>query len=277
MIILSRLLLYYRKFGVFFLFIIVKNKILDFFGINRLDNLSKIQLKWTDYFSEKFLRTVQYGIFKNLKFCNESWWGKSDLISIYFGFYELQVLEKIDQYRGSKYRFFVDIGAANGYYAIGVLVSNIFSKSYAFEISEHGRRVIKKNAELNGVSSNIEIHSAGTIESILNFDVTFLKEALFLIDIEGGEFELLNEDVLFHLQNSVLIIELHEWLIDNGDSKIVDLKNMAQKYFRISELTTGPRNPHHFKELNILSDDEKWLICSEKREKNMTWLVLEPK
>jgi hypothetical protein len=66
---------------------------------------------------------VRYGPFKGLKLDKETWWGKLDLGSQCLGLYEKELLQQIEAITENKYQTFIDIGAADGYYAIGMLKS----------------------------------------------------------------------------------------------------------------------------------------------------------
>ena len=237
----------------------------------------KRQLYWSNYFSMKFNYTIQYGLFTGMKFSKKLWWGKSDLTSMYFGFYEQQILNILSNYKNSKYKYFIDIGAANGYYAVGVLFSKIFTFSYAFEISKTGQSVIENLAKLNNVNDSIQIFGECNSISLFNLNKNILNQSFILIDIEGAEFDLLNESMLCFLCNSVILIELHEFFFDNGLNKVSNLINIANKYFIINKIISSERNPNIYKELENINDDDKWLLCSERRKKSMTWLLLEPK
>ena len=109
----------------------------------------------------------------------------------------MQVINKII-YCSKNYDTFIDIGAADGYYAIGAVFSNLFSKSICFEISEKGWIIIEENSILNGVYDRIKIFGIANTNSIKNV-LKSDTEALILIDIEGDEFDLLSDDFLLWL------------------------------------------------------------------------------
>ena len=79
------------------------------------------------------------------------WWGKIDRPSMIYGFYEQEVLESLTSNKG-KYKTLIDVGAADGYYAIGGIISGTFEKAICYEIAKEGQDQIKKNADLNKVS-----------------------------------------------------------------------------------------------------------------------------
>ena len=102
-----------------------------------------------------------------------------------------------------------------------------------------------------------------------------LKKALFLVDIEGAEFELFNDHNIDVFKNSYLIIENHDFL--SNQNTVNNFFKIMDKYFHLEILNNGPRNPFSIPEIKDLDDDEKWLIVSEGRKQSMNWLVFTPK
>ena len=102
-----------------------------------------------------FHSTVAYGPFKGLKFSTvNNLWG-DERGAMILGLYEQEVLDSLTQIPKDKYKTLVDLGAADGYYAIGSLVSKMFDAAYAFEASEDRRKAISENAALNGVADQV--------------------------------------------------------------------------------------------------------------------------
>jgi len=60
--------------------------------------------------------------------------------------------------------------------------------------------------------------------------------------------------------------------IGQGDALI----SLASRYFSVSVITQGHRDPAKFTELSEWPDDDRWLLCSESRSRVMRWLVCEP-
>jgi hypothetical protein len=220
--------------------------------------------------------TIMYGPFSNMIFCDDYWWGSSDRAAMLLGIYEEEVLNSIMSV-SNKYNVFIDLGAADGYYSIGTLISRKFKKSYSFEISDKGREVIQKNATLNKVSNKLHILGEATKYFYKSIPIKDLNSAVILIDIEGAEFSLLDSEVFSHLKKSIIFIELHDWFFEDGEEKMARLVSDAKPFFKISKLTTTSRDLSRFPELFDYSDSERWLIASEGRSKLMTWLRLDPK
>ena len=68
---------------------------------------------------------VKYGPFQGLSLNSKTGWGKSDLGAQCLGLYEKEILDDIGSQEKGKYQTFIDIGAADGYYAVGMLLAGI--------------------------------------------------------------------------------------------------------------------------------------------------------
>lgn len=219
---------------------------------------------------------IAFGPFAGMKISRTSWWGQTDLGSKIFGFYESEVLDALLNIDREKYTNFIDLGAADGYYAIGVVYAGLFKKAFSFELSEQGRGVITKNAKLNNVSEKILVFGIADQNFNQLMPDVRLSESVLLVDIEGGEFDLLTNNVLNKLKNSILIIELHEFMVENGQSRLNELIARLQQWFTISWLTTGSRDMSQYEMLEQLNDTDRWLLCSEGRTRLQKWAVCKP-
>jgi hypothetical protein len=191
------------------------------------------------------------------------------------GLYEKEVLEDLRQSAG-KHRIFVDLGAADGYYGVGVLVSNMFQTSYCFEISADGQKAIISNAELNGVSDRIVVKGIATKDFYKNFTPDELCSCIILVDIEGAEFDLFDEDTFRAFAKATIIIEIHDFLVTNGNEQLQRLKEIGCRTHQLREIITGCRDLSKFTEVREFSDYDRWLICSERRRQPQTWLRFDP-
>ncbi|MFN3890550.1 MAG: hypothetical protein ACK4MV_09140 [Beijerinckiaceae bacterium] len=229
------------------------------------------------HFEQSFGCVVKYGPFAGLRLSPDSWWGRSDRAGMLLGFYEREVLETLAT-KPEGFRTLIDIGAADGYYAIGGLVSGLFDKAECFESSEQGRRVIEQSAAINGVSDAIRIHGVAARDFYKSVDPQMLKGSVVLSDIEGGEFDIFDEEALFALRECMIVIELHEFMRgQKGVDELEDLKRRASNWFDVRLLSTAARDLSGYPELEHMTDSDRWLMCSESRPRLMSWLALRPK
>ena len=223
-----------------------------------------------------FNNTVAYGPFKGLKLSTDSHWSGADRASMVLGMYEQEILQDLGNLRG-KYKTFIDLGAADGYYGIGVLVAGLFEKSYCFEISELGRAVIAQNAEINGFKEKVIVFGEADKKFYRQIDHHDLINAVLFVDIEGAEFDLFDADHFSFFSNTVIYIELHDWFFSDSQDKISKLRQDSERTHSWKEFHTGSRDPSAFSELGNLPDTARWLLCSEGRARLMTWVRLDPK
>lgn len=219
---------------------------------------------------------VQYGLFRGMELGEESWWSRYDVSTKILGVYEEHVLAKLGEFYSFSTAPFIDIGAADGYFAIGVAKSLPAEKVFAFEISERGRSVLKDNSQINGCLSAIEVGEEASYESVANI-LSEHGSAFVLIDIEGDEYELLNNEMLALLSSSTVIVELHPRKVTDGSRLQEKLMQNAAKYFETEILIRETYNPNMFEELSEFSDEDRLLAFSEGRKANGLWLALSPK
>jgi hypothetical protein len=220
--------------------------------------------------------TVQYGPFKGLKLTSNTWWGGNDLGSMCLGLYEIELLEFLYSEGLNDRDTFIDIGAADGYYAIGLLKSGRVKKALCFELTSEGRNTIDNNWCLNGQPGSIEIKGDVFKDFKSCINIVDFKKSIILIDIEGSEFSFLNNEFLNVLKDSIIIIEIHNWIPNFMNIYSIFLKN-ANNFFDIEILDRKERNTLSFDELRSLTDDNRLLLTSEARPCVMRFLILKPK
>jgi len=219
--------------------------------------------------------TVAHGPFAGLQLDDEASWSSNDRGSMILGIYEQEVLEALESAQDSG-RAFIDLGAADGYYGIGVLVNNMFAKSYCYELTERGQQVIQQNAQLNNVVDRVIIRGKADKTFYQDIPEEDRANSVVLVDVEGAEFDLFDSETFAAFGASTILVELHEFILEEGDAKLARFKNDASATHTITELTMGARDLSKFHELTMLSDNDRWLLCSEGRPRRMIWLRLDP-
>ena len=259
--------------GIYFYFINknIKNKGIWNFIDKRKYILGK---KLAKYSKEKIL----YGPYAGTKFIFSYGWSNVDFGPKYLGIYERQIQKKIIFLKKKfKLKFFVDCGAAEGYHIISLLKNKIFYNATAFEIDNKSRYILRKNAIVNNVKKKIAIYSEANLNSLkLNLKKKNLRKTLFLIDIEGNEFDLFDLNFCKYFSQSHFIVEDHSFLITNQKKINLFYKNI-KKHFKVNIIKDEIKNPLDYEILDDFSEDGKYLMMSEGRPKSMQWIVLSPK
>jgi hypothetical protein len=117
----------------------------------------------------------------------------------------------------------IDIGAAEGWYAVGLLYRKTARRVVAFEATEHGQKACRDNAERNAVSGRIEVRgkcSVGELRHLLESASHPGFRVLIVSDCEGCENELFSIDVLNLCREAHLLIETHELLAPGTYSRL---------------------------------------------------------
>ena len=218
---------------------------------------------------------VKYGLFEGLKLTPDPRWGKLDLGSQCLGLYEREILQYLSLIIAGKYKTFIDIGAADGYYSTGMLFTGLVEKAICFEISEAGQKLIELNWLENGNPGILEVFGEANAFTLMDLPSENFSKALILIDIEGYEFDLLTLDLIERLKASDVIIEIHNW-VEDFESKYRKLLKNLSRYFKIEVMERLERPTANITELRSYTDDNRLLLTSERRPCLMRFLKLVP-
>ena len=172
--------------------------------------------------------------------------------------------------------FFIDCGAAEGFHIISLLKKKIFKTAVAFEINKKSRDLLIKNAINNNVKKKISVYSKANFASLKKLEIKNFKKTLFLLDIEGAEFNLFDKNFCRYFSKSFFIIEDHNFIILNK-KKTNSFYKTIKKFFKVEFVDDNFENPLNYKILDNLTEDEKYLILSEGRPLRMQWIILLPK
>jgi hypothetical protein len=246
-----------------------------FFIQSRLSNLEKRRELLSNQLAISFDFTVRYGIFKGVKLSKNFNWSKSDIAPMLLGTYEQQIVEYISKIPMKK-KYFINIGAGDGYYVAGMLHSGLADFAFAFEMNEKSREIILKNMQLNGLDNRFEIKGIASSSFLDDFSSSVLENSLLLVDIEGYEFELFDRIEMSRLKHTNIVIEIHDFDGESTD-KVENLLSLLGNTHSISLLTTGSRDLDKYLELANFHDNDRWLIVSEGRPTLMKWACCEPK
>ena len=245
-------------------------------GKHRPNRLLERRIQLGKMLAIEFNNTVRYGPFKGLKLPQQTRWGKGgDVASMLLGIYELEVVTSL-RLAAERRKVLIDLGAANGYFGLGALVNGMFDYSYCFERSLPAREIIAATASLNGLSERVRIEESA--ESGFWRSISHpLANCVLLVDIEGGEFDLLDDALFDAFRGAIIVVELHDWFHQDAETRLAKLRERAVRDFRIAEITTGSRDLSGFAELSRWNDDDRWIVCSEGRGRRMMWWRLDPR
>lgn len=134
--------------------------------------------------------------------------------SVYYpkllGTYEKELHGVMEEIVSLEPALIVDVGAAEGYYAVGLATRLPQARVIAFEMDDEGRRHLREMAAANGVSDRVDVR--GKCEPVdFREALAGSRKTVIICDVEGYESELLCGPGAPDLRSSWLLVELHEF------------------------------------------------------------------
>lgn len=223
-------------------------------------------------FVEKLFKdkTVLHGPFKGLKYPGFRS-RNSSLNSKLIGSYETELHDVFTEIINTNYTQILDIGCAEGYYAVGLALKMPAVNVVAYDIEAEARQLTTDMAKLNQVADRVKVESSCTEQTLKDF--TFDQYSLIISDCEGYERSLFTEKNLSNLKHTDVLIETHDWVNINIST---DLENLFSKTHDVSVIRSigDVLKAKHYKyeELANESLETKYRIFEEGRGFTDEWL-----
>ena len=271
----NRISNYYQNYGLFKLLKQFISKSIVSIGL--VEDIPQARIRLSNHIYNISKGKIMYGPLKGLILDkNYMSWSRVDLGSIILGFYEQEVLEELVMISNTR-KVFIDVGAADGIFAVGLLAANIFDQSICFEIDDQAKRNILNLAKKNNLENKITIYDEASVSKMQSMNLISWDDVCLLVDIEGDEFDFITSEMIETIKGSSLIIEIHDQYTKNPNKSKSDLKQILIKEYDIKIITTSSRDLSQIDEIMHLHDNDRWLLCSEGRGWRMEWWVCEPK
>lgn len=123
------------------------------------------------------------------------------------GCYEASLAPIIETIVERSYDLVIDIGCAEGYYAVGLARRMPWARVIARDASQAAREACMTLAQCNGVSDRVEI---GGEWAHSDFDICRNARSVVICDIEGAEDDLLNPARAEGLRAADILVEVHD-------------------------------------------------------------------
>ena len=182
-------------------------------AIGQLNNALRLLAKWRSVLIQNTLvkhqgTTVLQGPLAGLQCLPQS--AEGCHIAKLLGCYEQPLLPFIEQAIQDNYPLILNIGCAEGYYAVGMARRMADTRVLAYDLNPNAQDTCRQVSQLNGTQERVEIGPLFTPEDFARFAG---QRVLVLCDIEGGEQSLLNPEVAPALKDMDLIVESHDCLV----------------------------------------------------------------
>jgi 2-polyprenyl-3-methyl-5-hydroxy-6-metoxy-1,4-benzoquinol methylase len=212
---------------------------------------------------------VLSGPFAGMAMLPESSWGDGDLAPKLLGCYEAELHPAIAKAISRKPKNIVNIGCAEGYYAVGMARSLPQSKVFAFDTNEAAQAICGRAAAANQVGARAQVGGTCTFDTLRDV-ISKDERTLLFVDCEGGELALLDPEQVPGIQGCDVIVECHDFL-DPSITSVLYERFAASHDLEI--IPEGPRNPNEFSSLQCWQSTDRWLAVNENRPATMNWLV----
>lgn len=249
--------------------------------MSRVENIRRRARRGISFAGRVFLRwasdsQVLGGPFAGLRYGIEA--GGSVYAAKILGTYELELAPIVNQWPGLHLTRAIDVGAAEGYYAVGV-ARWLGIPVTAFELEAESRTLLANMARLNGVSTNIKVCGACDTDALsLALAEAGGQRQLLICDVEGFELDLLDPERIPALTETWILAEMHDCFRPGCTEELV---RRFSPTHRIERIKTRARTPMDFpptqSALRHLPGPVKVRFMSEGRPGPMDWLWMAPK
>jgi len=219
--------------------------------------------------------TVRNGPFRGMKYPSGKSVG-SELIPKLLGSYERELHPLLARLRSREYSEIVDIGCAEGFYAVGLALLFPQARIFAYDTNPEGIRLCRRMAQANGVVNRLTTGAFCDALQLQRLPLT--RRALILCDCEGYEKHLFTPE-------TVRVLAAHDVLIEIHDMIDISISERMEKVFRdtheleviISVDDIRKAHTYDYTELSSFSLAERKLLLMEWRASIMEWFYFSPR
>lgn len=209
------------------------------------------------------------------------YYGKVSVGSVYIpkllGTYEREIAGVVEKICARQPELIVDVGAAEGYYAIGLARRNPKANVIGFEMDEAGRRAMGEMATLNGIGGRLDIRGACDRIALAGA-LADATDSVVICDAEGAEDEVLDPVTVPALAGASILVEVHDFIVPGIADR---LRSRFAPTHRIEEIGQVPRSSRDFPwqtfVTRVLGESTITWAVNEWRPATMSWLWMEPK
>jgi precorrin-6B methylase 2 len=218
---------------------------------------------------------VRSGVFAGMRYVRESVGG--ELYPKLLGTYELELASLIKVLNDKRVGRIIDVGAAEGYYAVGLAICNPQATVIAFEATPEGMALIKRMAVENGVAGRVDIRGYCAPED-LGATLGDGADSLVVMDVEGAEDRLIDLQRCPGLARAHLLIELHtleiEGIAESLTERLRATHRIVDVWARERTLEDAPVKLSRFS--RALLGRLYLRAMNERRLERMRWMYCEP-
>ena len=187
------------------------------------------------------------------------------------GSYECELHSFLERFAAEGFDCVIDVGCAEGYYAVGLARLMPNATVYAYDTEERARDACKDLAARNGVEDRMTIGGTFSPGDFENFAG---RKCLVIVDCEGAEVDVLQPEQAPALAQMTLIVETHD--LYRRDALATIMRRFSPTH-DIVRVETGAKATPLPPELARQSHIDQLLAVWEWRKGPTPWLVMTPK
>lgn len=241
-----------------------------------LNNALRLLSKWRSLLIQNTViqyhgTTVLQGPLVDMDFFRES--AEGCHTAKLLGTYEQSLQPYIEEAIANAFTTILNIGCAEGYYAVGMALRMPNAKVFAFDVNENAQEVCALLAAKNNISERVTVGALFKPEDFSNYEN---QNVLVFCDVEGSELEILNTEIAPSLLSMDIIVESHECLVPGVTDALI--KRFIATHEIIIVQDNGQRSiittPEWF---NRLAHLDQLIATWEWRSGATPWLVMKSK
>jgi|HubBroStandDraft_1064217.scaffolds.fasta_scaffold00503_20 hypothetical protein len=219
--------------------------------------------------------TVLTGPFRGMKYPSPRSFG-SPLLPKLLGSYESELHEVLEELSSNRYTRIINIGCAEGFYAVGLGLRFPDADIHAFDIDSEARQLCRNLGKLNGVDQQLtvgEYCGQATLRSLLCG-----QKALVVSDCEGCEYDLFTEEIADFLAGHDLIVETHDFIRVSVSSRLREVFGKTHQIRSVKSVEDIEKaTTYECQQLDKCDAATRRSIVAEHRPAAMEWLVMTSK
>lgn len=242
-------------------------------SLDRRDRLAAAindrQADLADYVLGRTESFVVDGPFVGMRLLEAASWGSGDVVPKSLGCYEQELHAPLATLLARAPDVVVNVGCAEGYYAVGLARLLPQARVHAFDIDAEAQRICGLAATVNGVGKRVGISGECTAAD-LGALAAAAARPLALLDCEGAEIDLIAAEILPSLARCDLLIECHDFVNPQITPTLIERLRPSHDLAIVEE---AGRDPNRYEILRGLGSFDRWLAVCEFRPMTMHWLV----
>jgi hypothetical protein len=187
------------------------------------------------------------------------------------GTYELELQPALERLIARQPATIINVGAGEGYYAVGLARRLPHARVHAFDINERAQELCRGLATMNEVGDRVTVRgecSPAALADLARPDVALV------MDCEGCELALLRPDESPALRRWTILVELHDFL-DPATSTIIT-ERFADTH-DVDLIEARSRRGLTVEQIDFLSAAEREIALEEARPPGMRWADMRPR